>query len=167
VVEIRRGRVADVPVIMEMLDGAVAWLAANGRSGQWGSEPLSKNPERVRSIADRVRTSAAWIAEVQEEPAGALTLSSTAPHYVAAAGEPELYIGWLVTARPFAGRKVGAALLAHADEEARRLGIDLIRVDCYAGGDGRLVDYYRTNGFTKAETFTLGTWPGQVLFRRI
>ncbi len=80
--------------------------------------------------------------------------------------EPELYIRWLVTARPFAGHGVGGALIAHACGEARRQGVGLLRVDCYAGSDGRLVDYYRSNGFTEAETFMVGTWRGRVLFRR-
>jgi GNAT superfamily N-acetyltransferase len=84
---------------------------------------------------------------------------------VPAADEPELYISWLVTSRPFAGHGVGAALIEHACAEARRLDVGLLRVDCYAGNDGRLVDYYRGNGCTTAETFTVG-WPGQVLFRR-
>jgi GNAT superfamily N-acetyltransferase len=166
-VKIRQGGIADAPVIMEMLDGAVAWLTANGRSDQWGSRPWSENPKQVKSITDRVRTGTAWIAEIGEEPAGAMTLSPVAPHYVPAADEPELYITLLVTARPFAGREVGAALIAHASGEARRRGVGLLRVDCYAGNDCRLVDYYRRNGFNKAETFTVGTWPGQVLLRRI
>jgi GNAT superfamily N-acetyltransferase len=166
-VKIRQGEVADVPVIMEMLDGAVAWLAANGRSGQWGNHPLSANPKHVQSITDKARTGTAWIAELGEEPAGAMTLSPVAPNNIPAAGEPELYINWLVTARPFTGHGVGAALIAHACAEARRLGVGLLRTDCYAGDDGRLVDYYHSNGFTKAETFTVGTWPGQVLSRRI
>jgi hypothetical protein len=33
--------------------------------------------------------------------------------------------------------------------------------------DGRLVDYYRRNGFVPVETFTVGEWPGQVLARRV
>jgi GNAT superfamily N-acetyltransferase len=165
-VEIRQGGVADVPVIVEMLDGAVAWLADGGRSGQWGSRPWSASPKRVEGVADKVRIGTAWIAEIQGEPVGAMTLSPQAPHYVPAADEPELYITLLVTARPFAGRGVGGTLLAHASGEAQRLGVGLLRVDCYAGGDGRLVDYYRRNGFTPVATFTVGTWPGQLLSQR-
>lgn len=83
------------------------------------------------------------------------------------AGEPELYVHSLVTDRRFAGRGVGGALLAHAVDEARRHGVSLLRLDCYAGGDGRLVAYYEGNGFTPTETFTVGDWPGQVLARRV
>jgi GNAT superfamily N-acetyltransferase len=165
-VRIRQGGVADVPAIVEMLDGAVAWLTAIGRTDQWGTQPWSANPKQVQSITDKVSTGTAWIAEIGEAPAGAMIVSSVAPHHVPAVDEPELYINWLVTSRPFAGQGVGAALIEHACEEARRLGVGLLRVDCYAGNDGRLVDYYRGNGFTTAETFTVRNWPGQVLFRR-
>jgi GNAT superfamily N-acetyltransferase len=74
-----------------------------------------------------------------------------------------VYISLLITARPYTGRGVGAALLRHARAETVRLGVGLLRVDCYAGGDGALVAYYRRNGFTPTEAFTVGDWPGQVL----
>lgn len=165
--EIRMGGVADVPAIMEMMDGAVAWLAARGRADQWGVRPWSESPEQVEKMADKVRAGTAWIAEVEGEPAGAMVVSPTPPHYVSAADEPELYITLLVTARAFTGHRVGSTLLAHAYEEARRAGVGLLRVDCFAGNDGRLVGYYRGNGFTEAETFTVGDWPGRVLLRRV
>ena len=54
------------------------------------------------------------------------------------------------------------------DELQRLTGVSLLRVDCYAGGDGKLVRYYESNGFTRTEAFT-GTddWPGQILARRV
>jgi GNAT superfamily N-acetyltransferase len=165
--KIRRGGMDDVPAIMGMLDGAVAWLADRGRTDQWGARPWSESPGQVEKIADKVHTGVAWIAEVDEEPAGAMVLSAEAVDYVPAAREPELYITLLVTSRAFTGRGVGSALLAHAYEEARRAGVGLLRVDCFAGNDGRLVEYYRGNGFTRADTFTVGAWPGRLLFREV
>ncbi|MBB5953590.1 GNAT superfamily N-acetyltransferase [Saccharothrix tamanrassetensis] len=166
-VEIRRGGPADLPAVMAMLDGAVAWLEASGRTGQWGSRPWSADPERAGKIADRVRDDTVWIAEVDGEPAGTLIHSPAAPDYVPPAGEPELYVRLLVTSRAFTGRGVGGALLDHARAQARALGVELVRVDCYAGGDGRLVRYYRRNGFTPVGTFEVGEWPGQLLSDRV
>jgi len=166
-VEIRRGGPDDLSAIMAMLDGAVAWLAASGRTGQWGSEPWSADPRRAGRIADRVREDAVWIAEVDGRPAGALTHSPTAPEGVPAADEPELYVRLLVTSRAFTGRGVGSALLDHARAQARELGVGLVRVDCYAGGDGRLVEYYRRNGFTPGDAFRVGEWPGRLLSDRV
>lgn len=165
--EIRRGDLDDLPAIMAMLDGAVAWLDASGRTGQWGSEPFSDQPGRVEGIAEKIREGTAWIAEVDGTPAGAMTLAPRPPRYVEPAAEPEVYVTLLVTARSHAGLGVGSALLAHAREETRRAGVGLLRVDCYAGSDGALVDYYRRNGFEPTEPFTVGSWPGQVLAQRV
>ncbi|WP_238412526.1 GNAT family N-acetyltransferase [Saccharothrix deserti] len=165
--EIRRGDLADLPAIMEMLDSAVSWLDAVGRTGQWGSEPFTEHPERIEGIVEKIREGTAWIAEVDGVPAGAMTLAPRPPGYVAPADEPEIYVTLLVTSRSFAGLGVGSALLAHAREETRRAGVELLRVDCYAGSDGRLVDYYRSNGFEPVERFTVGSWPGQVLAQRV
>jgi hypothetical protein len=46
----RRGRSDDAGAVLAMLDGAVAWLASTGRSGQWGTEPFSAEPERVAQV---------------------------------------------------------------------------------------------------------------------
>jgi GNAT superfamily N-acetyltransferase len=164
---IRQGGPDDTEAIIAMLDGAVAWLAENGRSGQWGTEPFSASPESTERIEKRIRADTIWIAEIDGAPAGAMATSPEPKSYVDPADEPELYITLLVTDRSFAGRGVGATLLAHARDEARREGTGLMRVDCYAGGGGRLVAYYQRNGFTPTETFSVGEWPGQVLSLRV
>lgn len=48
-------------------------------------------------------------------------------------------------------------------------GVPLLRVDCYAGDDGKLVAFYEANGFVRTATFIGpdGIWPGQVLARRV
>ncbi|MEV0278047.1 GNAT family N-acetyltransferase [Streptomyces sp. NPDC050610] len=165
--EIRKGGAGDIPAILGMMDSAVEWLVAEGRTGQWGTEPWSSRPTSVEKVADIVRSGTPWIAEIDGEAAGTVTLTPHPAPYVAPADEPEVYVHLLVIDSRFRGRGVGSALLAHAVEETRRQSIDLLRVDCYAGGEGRLVDYYRRNGFTPTETFTVEGWPGQVLARRV
>ncbi|NYI04758.1 GNAT family N-acetyltransferase [Allostreptomyces psammosilenae] len=165
---IRTGGVDDVPAVLAMLDGAVAWLAARGRTGQWGSEPWSARPAAVRRVEERARGCLLRVAEIDGAPAGACFLSDTPSDYVPPADRPELFVNLLVTDRRHSGRGVGAALVRDAREEAVRRGVDLLRVDCYAGGDGRLVQHYRDLGFTPVERFTVtlpdGTdWPGQLL----
>ncbi|WP_130799278.1 GNAT family N-acetyltransferase [Streptomyces otsuchiensis] len=167
--EIRRGGPGDIPAVLAMLDSAVAWLGEQGRTGQWGTEPWSERPSAVEKVTARLTVGETWIAEPDDDgtPAGALTLSSQPQPYVDPVDEPEIYVQLLVTHRAFAGRGVGAALLEHAVSEARRRGVELLRVDCYAGDDGRLVRYYRGQGFEPAHTFTVGEWPGQLLTRRV
>lgn len=163
----RKGGPDDAPVMMAMLDGAVAWLAANGRTGQWGSEPWSDDPRRVERIAAIARDDEIWVAEVGGRPAGVMAVSSVPPSYVDPIEEPELYITLLVTDRALAGHGVGGALIAKAKEEARGKGVDLLRVDCYGGGDGRLVEYYRRHGFDVVRAFSVGDWPGRLLSQRV
>ncbi|UCM88691.1 GNAT family N-acetyltransferase [Streptomyces marincola] len=164
---IRQGSTAELPLVLGMLDGAVAWLAARGRTGQWGTQPWSARPKAVERVREILASGTVWIAEVEGEPAGTMTLTPSPGPYLAPADEPEVYVHLLATDRAFAGRGVGAALLAHAVDEARRQGVDLVRVDCYAGDDGRLVDYYRGQGFTAAERFDVDGWPGMLLTRRV
>ncbi|MEU6069108.1 MULTISPECIES: GNAT family N-acetyltransferase [Streptomyces] len=169
VIDIREGSLDDVPLILGMFDSSVAWLVAQGRTRQWGVEPLSENPRAVAMIERTVGEGSPYIAEVDGVPAATLTLTGSPGPYLAPADEPERYIHILASDRRFKGQGVGAALLTHAAEETRRAGISLLRVDCYAGDDGKLVAYYENNGFTRTEAFTFGEdkWPGQVLARRV
>ncbi|MDL4813892.1 GNAT family N-acetyltransferase [Actinomadura opuntiae] len=164
---IRRGGPDDVPVIMAMLDGAVAWLASNGRTGQWGAEPWSRDPRRVDRIAGIARDDEILVAEADGRPAGVMAVAPRPPSYIGAAGEPELYITLLVTDRAFGGRGVGGFLIDEAKRLARARDAGLLRVDCYGGDDGRLVAYYRSQGFEPVAEFTVGDWPGQLLSQRV
>jgi GNAT superfamily N-acetyltransferase len=172
-ITMREGGPDDIPVILGMLDSCVEWLVSQGRTRQWGTTPLSQNPRTAESVARHMADGTAYIAEVDGVPAATLTVTGGPGAYLAhlpAPGEPERYIHWLASDRRFKGRGAGAALLAHAAEETRRAGISLLRVDCYAGDDGRLVAYYEANGFTRTDTYTAGAdgdWPGQVLARRV
>ncbi|MER7481684.1 GNAT family N-acetyltransferase [Streptomyces sp. NPDC126510] len=171
-ITIRDGGPDDIPAILGMLDSGVEWLVSQGRTGQWGTRPLSQNPKTVESVRRYMAEGIVYMADVDGVPAGTLTLTGSAGAYLShlpQPGEPERYIHWLASDRRFKGHGVGSALLAHAAEETRRAGISLLRVDCYAGDDGKLVRYYESNGFTRTEAFTVGEnkWPGQVLARRV
>ncbi|MER6122221.1 GNAT family N-acetyltransferase [Streptomyces sp. NPDC001795] len=166
---IRKGTIDDIPVILGLLDGAVEWLVSRGRTRQWGTRPWSQLPRGVATVHKYVSTGDPWIAEIDGVPAGTLTLTDGPGDYIAPVVEPERYVHLLAADHRFSGRGVGSALLAHAAEETRRAGISLLRVDCYAGDDGKLVAFYERNGFTRAEAFTVGDdqWPGQVLEQRV
>jgi GNAT superfamily N-acetyltransferase len=169
---IREGGPDDIPVILGMLDSSAQWLAAQGRTGQWGTRPLSESQKIVDSVTRDMDEGDVFIAEVDGVPAAALTLAdSPGPSlaHLPPPGEPERYIHWLASDRRFKGLGVGSALLAHAAEVTRRAGIGLLRVDCYAGDDRKLVAYYERNGFTPTQTYTAGdnNWPGQVLAQRV
>ncbi|QOV37567.1 GNAT family N-acetyltransferase [Streptomyces ferrugineus] len=170
-ITIRDGGPDDLPVILGMLDSCVEWLVAQGRPGQWGTKPLSQRPTTAESVTRHMDEGHAFIAEVDGVPAATLTLTDSPGAYLAhlpPPGEPERYIHWLASDRRFKGYGVGGALLAHAAEVTRQAGVSLLRVDCYAGDDGKLVRYYESHGFVRTETYTgKDDWPGQVLARRV
>ncbi|PXY21432.1 GCN5 family acetyltransferase [Prauserella muralis] len=150
-----------------MFDGAVAWLTERGREGQWGSQPWSADARRVERVRGMAAGGGLLIAERGGEAAGAMVLTEHPPAHIPPVDEPELYIDLLITARQHTGAGVGAFLLGHARDEARRRGLGLLRVDCWAGGDGALVRYYTGQGFTPTETFQVGDWAGQVFACRL
>ncbi|MFF8727990.1 GNAT family N-acetyltransferase [Streptomyces sp. NPDC015171] len=171
-ITLREGGPDDLPVLLGMLDSSVEWLVAQGRTAQWGTRPLSRSEGTVAAVTRAMAEGTTYLAEVDGAPAATLTLTDGPGAYLShlpAPGEPERYIHWLASDRRFKGLGAGSALLAHAAEETRRAGVGLLRVDCYAGGDRRLVAYYEANGFTPTHTYTHGPddWPGQVLARRV
>ncbi|QRP47327.1 GNAT family N-acetyltransferase [Amycolatopsis sp. FDAARGOS 1241] len=163
---IRPGRKDDAATLLRFFDEAVEWLVARGSAGQWGDQPWSSIPHRASRVADMTDEPGLRIAEVDGEPAGALIVSEKCPDHVPPAGEPELYIGLLITSRRFAGHRVGARLIEYTLAEAKRRGIGLVRVDCWAGGDGALQRYYEARGFRSTVRFDVGGWLGQVFEQR-
>ena len=170
--QIRLAGAEDLGAVLAVLDGTVEWLVAQGRTGQWGTQPWSSQPALVERIEGRIERGEARVAVLDGEVAGVVSVSGTVPSYVDPAAEPELYVNLLATERRFKGRSVGSALLDEARAEARRRGLALVRVDCYAGDDGKLKAYYRSQGFTEVEPFTVTRtghpdWPGMLLAQRL
>ncbi|CAG6393736.1 GNAT family N-acetyltransferase [Streptomyces cocklensis] len=168
-IRIRPGGPADVTATLEMLDGAILWMNARGNTQQWGTTPYSQKPGGVARVERYLTENEPFVAELDRSPVGTLVLDSGPSPLVPIepAGEPERYVRLLVSDRRYAGQGVGAALLAHAVEETQRAGVDLLRVDCWAGGGGELVAFYERNGFTPTDTFLSDGWPGQVLAQRV
>lgn len=153
--------------VMALIDEAITWLVARGNIEQWGAESWSSQPRKVESLRKKVEEADLWIAMLDDAPVGALITGDKPSDYVEPVDEPELYVRFLLTSRQYAGREVGARLLAHARSLAADQGVALIRVDCYRGGDGSLIRYYERNGFVSSHPFSVGEWPGQVLEQRL
>ena len=83
-------------------------------------------------------------------------LSGDCSAYVSPPPEPELYVNLLATSRAAKGRNVGGLLLDEARAEARRRGLRLLRLDCYAGGDRKLNGWYLGQGFTEVGPSSCG-----------
>jgi GNAT superfamily N-acetyltransferase len=167
---IRRAGRDDVPAVLALLDGATEWLVARGRTDQWGTRPHSTSPRRVAQITGFADDGGLWVGETDGRVVGAVAVGTALAH-IPPVDEPELYVRLLVSERASAGQNIGGILLDHARKLAREAGVGLLRVDCFAGGDGALVRYYERQGFTRTEPFTevsgSAEWRGQVLAQRL
>ena len=164
---VRPGTHDDFDSVIALMDEAIAWLTAQGRTGQWGSEPLSASSGKVSRMRSEVEANDLWMAEVDGQPVGAMLLGEEPMPYVAAVDERELYLHLLITSRRHSGQGIGRALVNQARAVAIERGIHLIRVDCYAGDDRKLVAAYERMGFVPTEPFMVKEWPGQVLAMRV
>lgn len=155
-VQLRPATGDDCDAVVALYDEAVAWLVARGRSDQWGTTPFSAMLNVVAQIHERANSGSTWVADTGTKLLGAIVLGDKPPGYIdQPAGEPEVYISGFITSRVSRAHNVGAMLLEHARATARQAGISLLRLDCYAGGDGRLVRYYESVGFRQVTRFTV------------
>jgi GNAT superfamily N-acetyltransferase len=162
-VAIQQGTAADAERLLALFDDAVAWLAARGQTGQWGSEPFSARPKNVERARGWAASGGLWFATDDGADAGAIVLGD-AHDYVPPPAVPELYVQVLLTAASHRGLGVGASLIEHAAELARRQGAEQMRVDCWAGVDALPAAYERL-GFTRTGSFDVDSWPGAILVR--
>ena len=165
---LRRGGPADAAVVVALFDDAIEWMVKHELTDQWGTEPFSSNPKRVAKCEEWAAGGGLTIAERDGVAAAAIVLGEAMP-YVPPATEPELYVQVLIGSRRSEARGAGARLLRHAEAVGRERGVNQLRVDCFAGNNGRLVNYYAGCGFTPTETFTVdqagAIWPGQILVK--
>lgn len=167
---LRPGQPADGATLVALFDEAIAWMTQHDLTDQWGTEPFSNSPKRVATCETWARSGGLTIAERHGVAVAGMVLGEAMP-YVPPATEPEVYVQVLIGSRRPESRGAGTVLLTHAERVACERGVNLLRVDCFAGNDGRLVDYYVRCGFTPTEAFTVdrsGTqWPGQILIKRL
>lgn len=164
---LRRGGSADAEAVLALFDEAVQWLCERGSPDQWGTRPWSERPEAVRRVRSVLDEDTTWIAELDGRAVGVTVVAEHPTEYVPTTDEDHLYVHLLLTSRRLKGHRIGARLLAEARAEALRRGLSLLRVDCFAGADGRLIRYYESQGFSKVTTFDVNGWPGQLLEQRL
>jgi GNAT superfamily N-acetyltransferase len=171
-VDLRIATEGDTPKVVALYDDAVAWLAGRGRSDQWGTTPFSARPDVVALIRARAGSGSMWLAHAGERLLGAIVLDRQAPQYICYAEDVSaIYISGFITSRAPDARSLGQVLLRHARATADRAGIEQLRLDCYAGGDGGLVAYYEAVGFKQVSRFSVelmgATYTGCLLELRL
>ncbi|KAH6880129.1 hypothetical protein B0T10DRAFT_148750 [Thelonectria olida] len=214
----------DAQFIVDAFDSAIPHLTAAGSAGQWGSEPLSRNPnfhtvirdallqsEKFRDTGlgeERVRV---FVAEVEVDSTVDGPSAATLDDNLESENSPEavdrlqlarrlhqesgktflsvgaaklrddsfanhvlypdnlrthtdaatkagsfVFLDFLVADHRVLGERrkgAGGALIDRVKQYAMQHGKRTIWVDCWAGGSGRLVQYYQDMGFTLVEKF--------------
>ena len=162
---VRRATADDAAAILAIFDEVIEWFVSIGNIEQWGTEPWSTQPRRIEVVTEACRLPEAWVAEHPElGVCGAIVLGEAMP-YVPSPDRPELYVRMLIASRDPQARGVGRMLMSLADSRAAGAGVEQLRVDCYAGGSGALIEFYESWGYLRTGTFDVDGWPGQVLVR--
>lgn len=146
-VTFRGGDVSDLPAVLNLFDDNIEWLVERGREAQWGSQPFTGNEAREDFVRGILESGVLDIAEIDGEVVGTTVLTDHPMPYVEAIKEPERYLKLLIASPEHRGERIGSRLVERARERTVSDGIDLMRVDCWSGGDRRLVAYYEAQGF--------------------
>ncbi|AYF76607.1 GNAT family N-acetyltransferase [Nocardia yunnanensis] len=165
---LRPARLADLGTITRFRLQRTSWLAARG-SDQWTRTGRGLPIETfARSVARAVRAGETWIAEIDGEPAGTITVNDRADENLWSPGElaDAVIIHYMIVDLRFAGLRIGESLLAHAATLARRNHRTWVRLDAWTTNEA-LHTYYRRSGFHLARIAgPEATGPSRALFER-
>ncbi|MEZ4533015.1 MAG: GNAT family N-acetyltransferase [Thermomicrobiales bacterium] len=150
-VQFRAGSSDDTDAVVALFDANVVWLVERGRSEQWGSDPFSEQPGHVAFVRELLGSGVVTIAEIDGEVVGASVVTDHPMPYVPVIDEPERYLKLLIASPAHRGEKIGHRLIERARDLTCSDGVEVLRVDCWSGGDRRLVQYYVSEGFTPTQ----------------
>lgn len=149
--QFRAGSSDDTDAVVALFDANVVWLVERGRSEQWGSDPFSEQPGHVAFVRELLGSGVVTIAEIDGEVVGASVVTDHPMPYVPVIDEPERYLKLLIASPAHRGAKIGHRLIQRARDLTCSDGVEVLRVDCWSGGDRRLVQYYVSEGFTPTQ----------------
>ena len=151
---IRPAKPSDIGFLIKSFDSALTFIPVAQRGTMPFSERLEWRKEKEGYVAEHasLETGKTWIAEVlcpkgEWKPAGAVILSTTPSRaHVQSRSPPtipEMYVKNLITDRTQgdASKGIGKRLIEFTREMAEELGIRLIRLDCWRGGEDALARY--------------------------
>ncbi|MGW5385232.1 GNAT family N-acetyltransferase [Nocardia sp. NPDC003963] len=167
-VQIRPAALDDLDLILRLRLQRSSWLAARG-SDQW-STAASGLPIDYFACAVRRAVAAweTWIAEVDGEPAGTITINNRADRELWTDAElaDALIVHYLIVDLRFAGCGVGQRLLGHAATLTRAHRRRWVRLDAWTTNND-LHAYYRRAGFRLVRVADPGSpSPSCALFER-
>lgn len=165
---IRPGTPEDFDAVLALGDEAVAWMNARGNTEQWGTKPWTGDEKHEQMVYYALLGDGVHVMESEEgDVVGVLMATDQRSEHAPVVDERELYINLLLTSRQRSGQGIGAALMERAKAVAGEQGIDLIRLECWAGENGSLVRVYEGYGFQRVQEVFAEDWPGMLLAMRL
>ena len=126
-------------VVGGLIDDATAWVGDLGFR-QW---PL---PFPREDIAAAISRGEVYVAEMDGDAVGTVTVLKDDPFFWGRRGPDALYVHKLAVRRDHAGRGIGAALVEWVNGLAVESGREYLRLDCLRD-DGGIRRYYERLGF--------------------
>jgi GNAT superfamily N-acetyltransferase len=160
---------ADEPVIRQLQDEAIAWLATKG-TDQWQPGSM-RNPRRDddRGLSPAIARGEVYLVrDSGGEVVATFTLDDYAdPEFWTQDDAPSsaLYVHRMVVARNAVGRGIGARILDWCAGEVALRGKEWLRIDAWRTNE-RLHQYYLSNGFAHVRTLMLNHRGSGALFQR-
>jgi GNAT superfamily N-acetyltransferase len=138
-VNVRAAAVSEAELVADLIDKATLWVQELGFP-QW---PL---PFPRREIAAAIERTEVYVAEMDGEAVGTITILLDDPVFWGERPPDALYVHKLAVRRDRAGRGIGAALVEWAATRARAAGRSYLRLDCLRDDPG-IRAYYERLGF--------------------
>jgi ribosomal protein S18 acetylase RimI-like enzyme len=138
--EMRQARLADLDVVVSMLEEAARWMVRRGIEG-WTPDGFSR--ERIAVL---IESGEMYLAGLDGRPAGTFALQWSDRETWRDVPDDAGYIHGLAIRREFAGAGLGREMLRRAEQMVSRAEREYLRLDCVAN-NRTLNDYYRRAGF--------------------
>ena len=148
VLAVRRARTDEMDGVLELLTGVLPWLRQRDQN-QWSTWPTWRT-----KLAAPIARGDTWLLTLGDTAIGTITLERQGDRAFWTEAElatPATYVSKLAVHRSYAGRHLGAGLLAWAGDRAHQQGQRWLRLDAWKANH-RLHDYYTRYGFTHIRT---------------
>ena len=171
VLRIRPAKMADMPLIIGLINESAKWLQAEKESDQW-KKPWPDEDGRDQRIRRGIKVERTWIVESGTDLVGTVSCGRGGNKKLwkqRERNQPAVYVSRLVVSRCHSGKAIGASLIDWAGQRGAQIwGALWIRVDVWTTNKA-LQDYYLSQGFAHVRTYNFDDpweYPSAALFQK-
>lgn len=161
-IKLVRVQSSEIDTVVDILEEAASWLASRGID-QWRQGSFLG--PRYDSIADQVYRGEVYLATLDGEPVGTLTLQWEDKNFWGDVSDAAIYVHRIAIRRAYAGKGLGLRLLQWAESTAAKAGKSFLRLDCMAENSA-LCEYYEYAGFECRGEIQGKGWRGRLYEKR-